>query len=246
MSGNDKLSPVNQEDENHGEEHDDNIDEENQDQEDDLENSEAGSSSQKQHSNTSYPRTQDATSSNCSITSSSRSKASNNSRTISLISCSLCKEICRRAVVLDCCGMNSLSCRSCAVKKITADRSCWICGRQDVSLDKDVINCQQLREACEEFRDRGKLSDDIMEELELLKQMNGMVSGSNFKNLERLEGKDKATCRDLLEKEREKQKKWAEIEKEEEKQREEEKRKRREEREQEEEKKKRGKKNSLT
>ena len=74
------------------------------------------------------------------------------------------------------------------MKKITSDRCCWRCGRQDISLDKDVINCHQLREACEEFRERGRLGDDHLEGLEVLREANNYSEHGDKKLLDKLQG----------------------------------------------------------
>ena len=97
-------------------------------------------------------------------------------------------------------------------------RQCWSCERQNVSLDQDLVNCPVLREACDEFRERGKLGAERVQELEEMKQKTepGSPQPGSHKQLDRLEGEDKAACLSLLEKEKHKQKKWEEKEKEEE------------------------------
>ena len=76
---------------------------------------------------------------------------------LALLSCSLCGSVCRRAVTSSCCGSASQACRSCAVKRVTAGRTCWICQRADLKLDEDLVNFEKLREACSWFRDHGTL-----------------------------------------------------------------------------------------
>ena len=70
-----------------------------------------------------------------------------------LLKCTLCGEICKRAVNLSCCGSRSQACRSCAVKKVTNDRSCWSCPKSDLRLDEDLINFEELRDASSFYKD---------------------------------------------------------------------------------------------
>jgi len=41
----------------------------------------------------------------------------------SLISCQICKDVCKRGVSVKCCG--AIACRACATKKVTSSRLCW-------------------------------------------------------------------------------------------------------------------------
>jgi hypothetical protein len=126
---------------------------------------------------------------------------------LALLSCSLCGSVCRRAVTSPCCGSDSQACRSCAVKRVTAGRTCWICQRADLKLDEDLVNCEKLREACSWFRDYGTLESKLVEEL---RELNNMSMKS--RKLEKLGDKEKEMCREMLKKEDSKREKLEEEE----------------------------------
>jgi len=81
-----------------------------------------------------------------------------------LLTCSLCDLICKRGVILPCCGLSSKACRNCAVKRITETRQCWACGESDVT-PSELINSLELREACKQYEDTGKLEDHLVQKL---------------------------------------------------------------------------------
>jgi len=82
-----------------------------------------------------------------------------------LLACSLCDLICKRGVILPCCGLSSKACRNCAVKRITETRECWACGESDVAPSQ-FINSSELRDACKFYEDTGELDDHHVQKLE--------------------------------------------------------------------------------
>jgi len=82
-----------------------------------------------------------------------------------LLACSLCDLICKRGVILPCCGLSSKACRNCAVKRVTDNRECWACGESDVAPSQ-FINSSELRDACKFYEETGELDDDHVQKLE--------------------------------------------------------------------------------
>jgi len=126
-------------------------------------------------------------------------------------------------VSLACCGLASQACRNCAVKSITDSRTCWSCQKSGKSA-AEIVNCQELREACKMFEKDNRLDDHMVEKL---KNMRNSVSESKavekemvrkllrkeglaMKKIEEEEDKKeqrqeeaKRLCKDLLRKENE-------------------------------------------
>ena len=75
---------------------------------------------------------------------------------------------------LACCGLASQACRNCAVKRITESRTCWSCQKSGKSAS-EIVNCQELREACKIFVKDNRLDDHMVEKL---KNMRNSVSES--------------------------------------------------------------------
>merc|ERR1711997_1156946 len=70
--------------------------------------------------------------------------------------CSVCEEICKRAVSMSCCG--KAACRACAVKKLTAKRECWIESCSAIGKSSDELeNDDLVREAIEHFKKHGEM-----------------------------------------------------------------------------------------
>jgi len=69
--------------------------------------------------------------------------------------CDICKEICRRAVKLDCC--NGQACYNCAIKYKNSmphdDRVCWRCGAKMLS---DPVKHTSLRKRVSEFQENNQ------------------------------------------------------------------------------------------
>jgi len=73
-----------------------------------------------------------------------------------LLKCSVCEEICKRAVSMSCCG--KAACRACAVKKLTAKRECWIESCSAIGKSSDELeNDDLVREAIEHFKKHGEM-----------------------------------------------------------------------------------------
>lgn len=81
-----------------------------------------------------------------------------------ILACSICGEICKRAVVTPCCEASA--CRACAIKKITSTRSCWLgsCSREGVATN-DLDNDEVMRRAVEQYKNDGSVDQDLLEEL---------------------------------------------------------------------------------
>lgn len=93
------------------------------------------------------------------------------------IKCTLCGEICKRAVLITCC--NAPCCSNCGIKKITLDRKCWNCETPGLKTE-DLKNDDVIREAVEHYKNNGEIHsymgiyelqerDFFMQERELLK-----------------------------------------------------------------------------
>merc|ERR1712080_604657 len=86
-----------------------------------------------------------------------------------LLKCSVCGDICKRAVSMKCCGRGS--CRACAVKKLTAKRECWIesCSAIEKSSE-DLENDELLREAVAYFNKNGEMDLTHAKKISALRQ----------------------------------------------------------------------------
>jgi len=85
-----------------------------------------------------------------------------------LISCEICKEICKRGVSVKCCGTKA--CRACATKKVTSTRSCWNESCRVPMKTDDLINDENLRTAVNNFKAGIPIPEDILKQLEACKQ----------------------------------------------------------------------------
>lgn len=85
-------------------------------------------------------------------------------KTGEILKCCVCQEICKRGVVLPCCG--EAACRGCAVKKITVKRGCWLEGCEKTGVSgEDLINDELLRSAIDRFKKEGVVDEDQAAEL---------------------------------------------------------------------------------
>lgn len=107
----------------------------------------------------------------------------------SILKCSICSGVCKRAVMLSCC--QAQACRSCAIKKITSTRKCWneSCERDQLPtspklVTTDLVNYDVLRAAVDDYR---KSKDLGGENCKLLKQernkKKGMTSSKSMPQL---------------------------------------------------------------
>jgi len=108
---------------------------------------------------------------------------------ISILKCSICGGVCKRAVMLSCC--QAQACRSCAIKKITSTRKCWneSCVKDQLPtspklVTTDLVNYDMLRAAVDDYR---KSKDLGGENCKLLKQEHnkkkGMTSSKSMPQL---------------------------------------------------------------
>jgi len=83
----------------------------------------------------------------------------------SVLKCNLCGEICKRGVTLPCCAV--AACRACAVKKLTANRNCWVewCKKNGVT-SVDLINDELLRSAIDNYKKVGIVDEDQARQLD--------------------------------------------------------------------------------
>jgi len=79
---------------------------------------------------------------------------------VSLLKCSICGDVCKRAVILNCCQVQA--CRSCAIKKITSTRKCWneTCVREGKLVTTDLVNYDILRTVVDDYRKTKVLSPE--------------------------------------------------------------------------------------
>jgi len=71
-----------------------------------------------------------------------------------LVSCSLCKEICKRGARTDCCSARA--CRACATKEVTKSRACWSCNALALTSE-NLVNDEFLRSAVDHFKTHNEL-----------------------------------------------------------------------------------------
>eukprot|EP00092_Neocalanus_flemingeri_P038953 GFUD01042407.1.p1 GENE.GFUD01042407.1~~GFUD01042407.1.p1 ORF type:complete len:175 (-),score=39.37 GFUD01042407.1:215-739(-) len=66
------------------------------------------------------------------------------------IVCSICSEVCKRGVKVDCCS--AIACRSCATRSVTRNKTCWngACAKQIKT--GDLINDETLREEVDKYQ----------------------------------------------------------------------------------------------
>jgi len=84
--------------------------------------------------------------------------------TSDLLACSVCGDICHRAVLTRCC--ESSACRACAIKKITMSRSCWVENCRTVGVaTEDVNNDDVMRQAVDQYKSKGQVEQALLEEL---------------------------------------------------------------------------------
>ena len=69
--------------------------------------------------------------------------------------CSLCHQLCRRAVRVECCG--APGCRSCATTAVLRQRSCWSCGCLPGGHKLGLVNDEELRKEVERW---GRMGDE--------------------------------------------------------------------------------------
>lgn len=98
-----------------------------------------------------------------------------------LINCSVCDEICKRGAILSCC--KAPCCRSCGVKKVTADRKCWMEGCGALGLkSEDLQNDDLLRSAVDHYKNNGAMDPNHLNTLKKRKEKNVEILGSNDQN----------------------------------------------------------------
>jgi len=120
-----------------------------------------------------------------------------------LLKCSVCDEICKRAVSMKCCGRGS--CRACAVKKLTAKRECWIesCSAIEKSSE-DLENDELLREAVAYFNKNGEMDLTHAKKISALRQKlnpdKTKIKKKNTKKSRRQPPKNKKDKKKLAEK----------------------------------------------
>merc|ERR1712080_267357 len=120
-----------------------------------------------------------------------------------LLKCSVCGDICKRAVSMKCCGRGS--CRACAVKKLTAKRECWIesCSAIEKSSE-DLENDELLREAVAYFNKNGEMDLTHAKKISALRQKlnpdKTKIKKKNTKKSRRQPPKNKKDKKKLAEK----------------------------------------------
>lgn len=81
-----------------------------------------------------------------------------------ILSCSICGDICKRAVLTRCC--QATACRACAIKTITMVRECWVGSCRTVGVaTKDLDNDDVMRQAVDQYKDNGQVDQGLLEEL---------------------------------------------------------------------------------
>jgi len=89
-------------------------------------------------------------------------------KTGAVLRCCVCQEICKRGVILPCCG--TAVCRGCAVKKITVKRGCWVEGCETIGVTgEELINDELLRSAIDNYMKEGVVDEEQAIELILNK-----------------------------------------------------------------------------
>jgi len=84
--------------------------------------------------------------------------------TSDILACSVCGDICKRAILTRCC--KSSACRACAIKKITLSRSCWVESCRAVGVaTEDVDNDEVMRQAVDQYKSKGHVEQALLEEL---------------------------------------------------------------------------------
>eukprot|EP00092_Neocalanus_flemingeri_P022721 GFUD01024641.1.p1 GENE.GFUD01024641.1~~GFUD01024641.1.p1 ORF type:complete len:831 (-),score=247.59 GFUD01024641.1:158-2524(-) len=71
------------------------------------------------------------------------------------LQCSLCSNVCRRGMRLAC--GPAVACWGCAVKEVTNNRKCWMCGEEDISTDSHLVKDPVLRAFVDHFVSTGRL-----------------------------------------------------------------------------------------
>jgi len=96
------------------------------------------------------------------------SSENQDSKPKSRFACSICKEMCKRASKMKCCGKKAGSaCRACAIKHVTGNRKCWNCGTS--ANTSDVINDEELRAKVDKHHKDNKAFMEGLSTGELLK-----------------------------------------------------------------------------
>jgi len=82
-----------------------------------------------------------------------------------LISCQICKDVCKRGVSVKCCGTRA--CRACATKQVTSNRFCWNNACRVPMKTDDLVNDESLRTAVNNVKAGLPIPEEILKQLQV-------------------------------------------------------------------------------